>query len=269
MNEMPSVFASEHYKDFLRDVVKAGPKGVITKLAEAAGCQRSYMSEALRGEIHLTPDHAYGISQFLNLTRKESDYFLNLLHHARAASKTYRDSLAAILETERRDHRRLTKRLKQTEAVVERQEGRYYASWHYAAIHVATAIDGLNTVKSLAARFALADSLVASILQHLTEEGYVKTVQKQYLYNEAAPSRHLSDQSVFSRINHANWRTLALSRPYRPDSEVHYSSVFAINRRDLQRLRQQLVDFIETQRQAIAQSGSEEVACFTCDLFEP
>lgn len=259
-----NVYECANYKDFLAGIVGQEPKGIVSRLAEAAGCQRSYMSDVLRGKVHLTPDHAHGIAAYLKLPPRERDLFLDLVHHARAASKAYKAMLAARIERERESRLRLTERVGG-----ERRETphRYYTSWHHAALHVATSVPELATVKALSTRFGVAEDAVRAILATLVEDGLVIEAKGRYSYGYARGAPHLPDDSPLSRMNHANWRTLGLSRPWRAEGEVHYSSVFAVEKKDYRRLQAELVGFVQAQREAIAGSGCEEVACFTCDLF--
>jgi hypothetical protein len=76
---MLSIFAFGHYKDFLRAHCDAS-RGALTKLAEAAGCQRSYLSKVLTADPHLTPDQGFLISRFLEFKSDEAEYFMLLLH---------------------------------------------------------------------------------------------------------------------------------------------------------------------------------------------
>jgi uncharacterized protein (TIGR02147 family) len=260
-----AVFDFDDYKEFLRHAVEAGPTGALSRLAEAAGCQRSYLSDVLRREVQLTPDHAYGIARHLRLEPAAADYFLDLVHLARAATPSYRAKLATSLEARRQDHRRLTQRL--APAKTQEADARYYASWHYGALHVATAVPGLDTVEALARRFRLPTAEVARLLAELVEAGYVRQAGARFSYDTERPLRHLSDGSPLSRLNHGNWRSLAQSRLARYEADVHYSVVFAVERKTYDELRAQLLTFIEEQRATISRSGSEDVVCFTCDLF--
>jgi hypothetical protein len=55
-------------------------------------------------------------------------------------------------------------------------------------------------------------------------------------------------------------------RPENPQSDLHYTSVFAIAKADFLKLREDVIAFIESQRKVVQESGSEEVCVFCCDL---
>lgn len=262
-----SVFQFDNYKTFLTEFIADTGKGTMTRLAEAAGCQRSYLSDVLRREVQLTPDHADAIARYLGMTAPEVDFFHDLVSLARAASKPYRERLRARIKATQRTHARLTTRLAPATPEKLVSNHRYYASWHHAAIHIATAIPHLNTIKSLARRLMLPEAVVEASLQELVEDGFVFKDRDRYHYNIERLVMHLPDDSIFSRLNHSNWRNLTLSRAPQYDTEVHYSLVFAIDRKDYDKVRDQILELIQAQRRTIAASGSEEIAYFGCDLF--
>ncbi|MFX6794117.1 hypothetical protein ABTH15_20060, partial [Acinetobacter baumannii] len=77
---------TKDYKQFLllQVAAHAGEYGYKSKLAVAAGCQKSFFSQVLNAHVHRTPEHALGLARFWKLNRLERDYFLELVNHARA-----------------------------------------------------------------------------------------------------------------------------------------------------------------------------------------
>lgn len=82
-------------REFLKE--NSGIRSVKSKLAEAAGCQLSYLSQALAGKVFLTPDHAFGISKFLRLNEVEAEYFMLLVQVKRAGAREHRSYLQSKL----------------------------------------------------------------------------------------------------------------------------------------------------------------------------
>ena len=62
--DIPNVFEFLDYRKFLTAVIEkqSRTKGFRALLASGAGCQRTYLSMALHGKVHLTPEHALGIA---------------------------------------------------------------------------------------------------------------------------------------------------------------------------------------------------------------
>ena len=157
-----SVFTYENYKDFLRGIIKTNGKGAAARLAEFAGCQRSYLSDVLRTSIHLTPDHAYGIAEGLGLPRRQSEFFLTQLHHDRAFKNSYKERLGHQLAEMRADEQRITRKIGEERSVqlVEKADKHgdlvhYYSMWQYEAVHIACAIVGLQTESAISKHLGL------------------------------------------------------------------------------------------------------------------
>lgn len=269
MNKEISVFTFENYKEFLGKLVASHPKGIVTRLSEAAGCQRSYLSEVLRGHVHLTPDQGFGIAKFLDFTRDESDYFLSLIHFARASSAKYRKELQSRITERKNEFLRVSKRVEKNSPLLTAADA-YYSSWYYAAVHISTSIPGMNTPGKISNYLGITDFQVRQILDFLAKHGYVNKSKDtdSYAFNADKKNFHLNDESILSNVNHINWRAFALSRPMSPGKEVHYSSVFTLTRATYERIKQQLLNLIDQQRQEISASGSEVVSVFCCDLFD-
>ena len=90
---MNEIFVYEHYRDFIRDRMKADPKswGLQSRLAKAAGCQQAYLSQVLKGQTELTPEQGLGICQFWNFSERETEFFLLLLQRDRSGQKSMKD----------------------------------------------------------------------------------------------------------------------------------------------------------------------------------
>lgn len=267
MNAHASVFGYMDYKAFLSDWLRQQPRGTLKRMAEVAGCQRSYLSEVLRRHVHLTPDHAFSIGEFLGMSRQEIDFFLTLVEYARASGKRYRESLAAKITRERNSRRRLASRTEPADAPVDPRSAEYCGSWHSVAIHLATCIPGLNTAQSIARKLMLPEGAVCATLAQLERNGFVVRKAGGYHFNFSQPNIHVPDDSRSMKMHHDNWRALVMSRAPNPVADVHYTSVFAVSKKDVPVLREQLLDFVHRQRRTITDSGCEEVGCFLCDLF--
>src|SRR5476649_1674839 len=109
-----NVFSFMDYISFLRAKLKenASVYGYKAQLAEAAGCQRSYISQVLgEGSVHFTLEHTLGLAQFWNLSEAEKDYLIHLVLFARAGTKALKEHLRTKLETAKKDQENLTKRI--------------------------------------------------------------------------------------------------------------------------------------------------------------
>jgi uncharacterized protein (TIGR02147 family) len=264
----PALFSHKDYKEYLRAAIEsAQPKhGFITRLAEAASCQRSYLSQVIHGNAELTPDHALGLANFLKLNEKETDYFLLLVDHARAATPSLRDRTNKQLERIRKEQSNLANRVAARTVEVSAPEARYYSSWHWMAIHILSSVPAFRTRAAIAQRLGLPEPVVQAALEQLGKMGYIQKKGNQWSY--AGGNLHLSRESPSIVQHHNNWRQRAVLNASMVDEEsVHYTSVFTLSVRDFELLREKVLKWIDESRALIGPSDSEELACFCLDLF--
>ncbi|MGH1469303.1 MAG: TIGR02147 family protein [Bdellovibrionales bacterium] len=238
-----TVYSFTNYKDFLKHVIDSSKRGVITRLAEAAGCQRSYLSQALSTQVNLTSDQVYNISTHLDLGEEEQDYLLLLLEHEKAASHLYKKRLNQKLESLRKSASRLSKKVSQKKNT--EINPKYYSAWYYSAIHIATSMRSMKSEKDFAALLNLKVSTVSKVLKELKSWKLIKYEDESWIYN-ASFQLHLDDESIYNRLNHSNWRTHTLSLPIQPEQNINYTSVFTISKKDFKKIRTQFLDFLQS-----------------------
>ncbi|MCB0385442.1 MAG: hypothetical protein KDD43_08620, partial [Bdellovibrionales bacterium] len=83
-----SIFKYLDYKEYLKKTIDKKTKvyGYRAKLAEAASCQRSFLSQVLHSSPHLTLEHGIGLCRYWQFSPMERYYFLALIQPARAGN---------------------------------------------------------------------------------------------------------------------------------------------------------------------------------------
>ncbi len=266
----PALFSHRDYKRAIHDWLDRAPEswGLITRLAEAAGCQRSFLSRVLNGPIHLTPDHGYGICALWELSESETEYFMAMLEHARSGSAGHRAHLESKLDRLRREHERLQNLVDRPTVSAGERESLYYSAWHWSAIHILVSIPGHQTVAAIARRLQLPEPLVEATLARLESFGFVCREAGRWRY---APSEiHVPSDSPWVSAHHANWRQRAvLDAQSNSPQSVHFTVVQSMSAKSLDRIRKMLLEFIEQSAREAGPSKEEELVCLTCDLFRP
>jgi uncharacterized protein (TIGR02147 family) len=264
---MADIFDFENYRAFLKEVIadRPGARGFQKQLAEAAGCQPSYFSQVLAEKVELTPDHAAKMAQFLGLSDKESELFLNLVMRSRASDTVLKMMLEKRILELKVDHSQLSNRLSSINKSAERS-GFYYSSWIFLAVHYAIGIESLQTEEKLAQRLNVDRAEIARALNLLESEKLAKLENGRWTPLER--DQHLPASSTLSEINHMNWRIQALRavQRHRP-TDVHYTSVFTIGKNEANMLRNLILKTIDESRSMIRSSGEEEVCALTIDFF--
>ncbi len=264
---MNSIFSYVEYKKYLDDLSEhSSIRGFRSRLAEAGQCQRAYFSRVMNTEIHLTPEQAYGITEFLGLSEAEASHFLDLVSFARAGTPKLRASLKRKIEKNRVEHEDLKNRYSMTQISDSAKEGLYYSSWHWAAIHLATGIPSLQTSAQIAGHLNLPEMTVEGTLRSLEQMKLVKKKKDRWVFDSA--DLHLPRHSVMTTMNHAHWRHQALMDSQKGKVEnVHYSVVHTHSEEDFEKLRQLVISFIDSTRKVVGPSKNEMMSVICLDSF--
>lgn len=265
----PEIFEFTDYKLYVRARIEAEGErswGAIRRLAEAAGCQRSYLSQVLRGSAQLTPDQAYGLARHWGLDELGSEYFLALVERDRAASRAFREHLEARLSALRRRGASLSQRVRHAEAPPTAEHELYYATWRPIAVHLATSVPALQRPRAIAEHLRLPLPEVERTLAALAAMGRVS--REGASWRHAGGSLHLAQTSPLLPTHLTHWRLRAAeSAGAGTDDKVHYTTLHSLSARAFARLRSLLRDFVESSHAVAGPSDPELVACVNLDLF--
>lgn len=262
------IFTFQSYKAVLRASIKENQsqRGYKSQLAEAAGCQRAYLSQTLNSHVQLTPEHALNLADFWGLPALEKEFFIELVNYERAGSEKLRQYSLQRLTKFREKNSNISLRLKKPGIQDPSLQVSYYSSWHFSAIHILLTIPGYNTVESLAKKINLREDVVRQALGTLKALGLVKQNGPQW--TSVSFDLHLSKDSPMNTWNHSNWRQRAVLDSQSPNSQgTHFTSVYSMSQSDFEKLKGELLKFIERSRQLALASPEEKLVSFTCDLF--
>jgi uncharacterized protein (TIGR02147 family) len=266
-----NLFQFNDYKNYLQAVIKSpeAPRGFKKRLAEVAGCQSSYFSAVLHAATHLTPDHACGISDYLQLRPNEAEYFLTLVDLARSGTPRLRGRLEAKLKALRDDNENLAKRVgRRKEISASDGAAFYYSSWMWTAVHVLTSIPQFQTPQKIARKLHLSETCVVQILEGLEQMALVRRESGATRWVHTMESVHVGRDSPLVNLYHNHWRLKAIEHAYeRPGVDVHFTSVTAVSVDAFKEIKALILDTIERWSSIAGPSASEEAVCFSLDLF--
>lgn len=265
-----SVFDYQDSIRYLNERIRSFPKrghGIQRKLAQATHCQSTYVSRVLKGQGHFNLEQAAAINAFLGHTEEESHFYLLLVQSEKAGTPVLRSYFQKQMSEVLQRRLVLKNRLAVTQSLSESDQVHYYSQWYFAAIHIALTIQELQTREALARYFRLPLARVTEVLDFLMTRGLAQMEGARY---QIGVTRiHLGADSPLISKSHINWRLRAiqsLERGARDD--LHYSSVVSVSRKDLLKIKSELVDKIESLKQIIKESPAEEMACFAIDFFK-
>lgn len=263
-----NIFKYLDYRAYLRDLIQAGPRGLQTKMAEAAECQATYLIRVMKENAHLTEDQAFRIARFLAKPANETHYFLNLLRYERASDpdlkRYYRAQLESNARTQKRD---VLERLDLSEQKSAQVQIGMFSSWHASTIHLATACPQFRTARAIAKQLDVDIELVRRTLQFLEEHSFVNRSGDQYMHS--GQSLRISRESPLHLTIQHSRRELALRYlDKQREDNLHFSSVFATTRDHLKEMQEEFSGLIERTHRKMADLDSEEVGMIVLDFFQ-
>lgn len=261
------VFSFDSYKAYLSEA-KNLHRGLLTKIAEAAGCELSYLSKCLTQETHITPDQGYRIVRFLNLDPMESDYFLGLVDLERSGDSSHQSFIKSKLREIKKAKEDLRSQTQLPTLHGESGQMLYHSNWAFSAVHMATSIRKLRDPSMLSEKLSLSSTAVERILQALEALEYIKKVgSRSYEYQSG--SLHVPKDSPYVVLHHQNWRTKATEDSQNPSSTgVHYTNVQTMSREDYEKLKTLLLKQIKRIEEIAGPSTPEELVNINIDIFK-
>lgn len=263
-------FQQKSYKKILTRLIdEAGTgRGSISRVAEAIGCQRSYLSQVLHSKVQLTKEQAWSACAFFGLSREETAYFECLVDHERAASAVYKRHLENRMEEIRQDAAHITSKTQKSGNANEHEALYYFSHWLPCAVHLLTSVPEFQETTSMAARLGVPLPLVRQTLSELQGMGLVKQEKTRWVF--AGSSKWMPRESPLVSFHHQNWRQLAFENSRLPRAGgIHYTMVQTVSKADLEKLRKMVREFMDQTNKVAEPSSPEVLTTLNIDFFEP
>ena len=263
------LFSFRDYKKYLKSCLPTSGKdrGIRSRLAATLRCRSAYVSQVLNGEIHFSLEHAAQICEFLGHTEAEAQYFLLLVHHARAGTNVLRRHYESQLTNLLSQRQKIRERIQVQESLGPVEQARYYSSWHYSAVHIGLAVPEMKTKEAIASKLGVPISRVSEILEFLCQCGLA--IQKGAQYELGTARIHLPADSPLISKHHINWRLKAIQATDGARAEdLRYSGVLALSRADRDQIRSIILNAIERTEKILKDSHEETLVGLAFDLFE-
>lgn len=265
-----NIFEFNDYKKIINEFIKINQKipSYKSKLADAAGCQRSFLSQVLKTHINLTPEHAFGVSIFWELSNLEREYFLELVNLARSGKSSYSKYISQKLSQLKLDNYDMAKRFNKTPDSLEKIASVYYSSWYYSAMHIICTIPAYQQTAEIAKYLSLDEKFVSKILTELESMGLL--VKKNSKWQVADQNIHSPKKSIWTSMHHSNWRNKSVKKMLESSTgqdSIYYTGVYSISKTDAIKLHEMCINFIEQSRKLVESSDSEDLIAFILDCF--
>ncbi len=265
---MKSVFAYDGYRPFLRDCFPSAgeARGQRQALARELGCQTSFLSQVLTERSHMSEEMLLATCSFLRLNHDELDFVLLLHRYERAGSAALTAHYEKKIEVVRREQSQVETALANQENLSGDEQTRYYSTWLYSAIYIATMLKSEMTLASLSRLLIVSEAEVSRAAEFLVEVGLVR---KNGLTFETGSRRvHLQRSSPLAVAAHSTWRIESLRHIQKQaQTNLHFSAVYTLSKKDFGKIRKMLEEQILACEKVIAPSKEEEICALNIDLF--
>lgn len=267
---MVSIFDFDDFRKFIARSFKSKERkgyGQSTKLAHHLGVHSTFVSQVLKGRKSFSDEQALEVGKFLNLTTLDMNYFLLLVQFDKAGTKNLKNHLAAQLAELKRTSEQIVNRVQRETKLSEEMRATFYSDWVYSAIRLSTLIPGHGDIESISKRLFLSTEKTKNVIDFLLRAGLLK-IEKEKL-SIGPLSTHLEAASPWIKAHHSNWRQQALNSVSQgQETSLHYSSPMTLSKKDVQKIRELLIESIKQVDRIVGPSPSEELMCLNIDWFK-
>ncbi len=272
MDKYINIFDFSAYRDYLNawiEEARRQKKFNLSRMATVAGVHSTFLSHALGGKKDLSLEQAALVSQHLEHTQIEKDYFFVLIQLDKAGNqnlKEYWQQKKKLIITEKN---KLSQRFEKHHELTEQQRVIFYSSWLYVAAWGATSIDDGQTLDQIAERFRISRDKAEEVMNFLTQCGVCDI--KKNIYTIGKAHVHINNESPLVVKHHNNWRNKALQKmDFRELDELFFTSPMTMSKKAYEQIRENLNIFVkESVNIATSSKTAEEVVCLNIDFFKP
>ena len=262
-----NLYNYKDYKPYVEASLKTRGHGAKKKLALFANIQESFLSQVLRADAELSLEQGDKVNHFFEHTNEESHYFLLLIQKRRAGTPSLKSYFQYMIDEILLKQKNLKEQIKAKSEVSTQNREKFYSSWQFAAVQVATSIKEYQTMRSLSQKLNIPEKRLSEILEFLLSTGLV--VRNGNSFDMGTQSTHLGKDSTLVYKHHANWRLRTLQELEKQNSDqLHYSTVMSLSREASEQIQNDLSKVIKQSNQTMEASKEEVLYTFCIDFYE-
>lgn len=258
------MFEFSNYKSYIIKRL-GGERGAHSRLAEAIKCKPAYLSQVLKADGHLSLEQGEAAARYWSLSDLECEFFLLLIQHARSGTISLRKFFEKkIFEMRKKNHQMSSRIVSKDIALTNVQKQKYYSSWHYAAVHIATTLAGGKSPDAISKMLGLSLVKTSRAIEFLI--GCKLIISTKDGFESGAEQIHLGHDSEMVNRFHSAWRLKILSMLEERNAEAfHYSSVVTLSKSDIPIVREILMKAVSEVKEIVKSSPGEAMQILTLD----
>lgn len=266
-----TIFDYDDYKEWVRGTIGAmskGGRGQLKRIADHLNTSPTIVTQVFNGDRELTPEQGLLLADFFALSKMETRFLILLVNFSRAASHRYSQSLKEEIEELRLSSREISSRVRQSNKLSEEVKSIFYSNWYYLAVWSLTAVEGFNNLETITTRLGLNKKKAREAIEFLLKHSFIIEDEGQNL--RVGPTMiHLDSTSSQIPRHHQNWRIKAFAKYENPKiDDIFYTAAVTLSEKDVQRVRENVLQFISQNVEIIKDSASEKLCCLCLDWFE-
>lgn len=241
--------------------------GQMSKLAKFLGVHSTLVSQILKEHKELTVDQAALVADFFGLNDLETEYFVLLVQLDRSGNSAIRKLHLKQLSRLKAQAQSISKRITANAKLTDDQKAIFYSDWTYSAVRQSVALPGIGELNSISEYLGLPRKRAQEVLDFLLKTGLCKLANETLVVGPA--STHVESTSPWVRIHHMNWRQKAIQSldTWSPDN-LHYTSPMTLSKKDVDVIREKIIQFIQQVNKVVDPSPSETLYCLDLDWFQ-
>lgn len=264
------VFNFSDYKKFVLAEIKSRPHGghgEFRKIAKALNVHSTMVTHVFKASLQLSIEQSLALAEYLGLNGLETEYFLALVHFARAGDERTRAHFKSRLKRLKEKSMSVGARLESKNTLDEGDQAFFYSSWIYAAIRLLSAVPAYQSRDMIAETLELPRARLNRALEFLISRGLCVENGNKILYGNK--KTFVSKESPLAARHHANWRLKIVSQLDRlTEQDLAFTYPTVISAEDFLKLREELVQFLERFKKTCDSSPSEKLYCLNIDWVE-
>lgn len=259
------------YKSFIKAYVKELPKegrGEYGRLAKASQISSTLVSQVFNGDRDLTLEQSFLVSEYLNLSVDESEYFELLVLFARSGLKKQKDGYLQKIKTIQEKHKSFKASVKPKSLnLSSSEELTYYTEWIHSAIRLLSEIDKYQSIEKLSEKLKVDTGQVRQSAEFLNSIGLVS--YKNGTVKGLKNNLHLEKSSPLTYLRQLTWRMKALDNFQRKNKKDYtFNALVTLEEKQIQKIKEIL-------KEGVAKAGAEvektktpeEMMCLNIDFF--
>jgi uncharacterized protein (TIGR02147 family) len=264
------IFEFDDYRGFLKGYIAHRPKrgfGESKKMATHLAVSSTFFSQVLSGLKQFSLEQAAALSEYMGLTELESEYFYYLVSLDRAGTVKLKAFCRRKLSQIKDASLNLSKRVEFKKALSDEEKSVFYSNPLYSAVSLFTSTKDMGvTLDEIEERFEITRDKSSMMMAFFLETGLC--VENNGRFRMGTQSTHVDSGSPHLAKHHANWRLRAIQAAENLDEkELMYTVNVSLSKADFEKLREEMVQYIQKFLETIYPSPAEDIACFNLDWF--